>query len=153
MSKDNNTMITIEGKADESFGTLSFIDSLHNGIAIKKEKPTSNKLNRVIDLYSKTFFSNDKVLDIMYQLTHWFASSLHDAKNFESENIMMILFEFQSQTTKQKYLDRNHKEFEKFINFISEDHFTEISNEQILGPIQNKYTQSKNLYVGYYSIK
>jgi hypothetical protein len=152
LSKDNNTVITIEGKADESFGSRLFVDELDNGITVKSEKPTSKIIDRMIGLYSKTFHNNDEILDIMYQLTYWFAGSIQDAIRHNSENVMMILFEFQSCTTTEENLKKNHEDFENFIKFISEDRFTEISNEQILGPVKNQYTENKNLYIGYYSI-
>jgi hypothetical protein len=154
--KNNAVILTIEGKSDETFGNMLFGENFKEAITEKTRKNNSKALERMINLYQNYFKSNAKILEIMYQLTHWFAGSLADAMQFNTENFIMILQEFQSNLTKAKNLNSNHIEFEKFIEFISEGKYSKINNKQILGPINNIYTKdndfSKNLFIGYYSI-
>ncbi|GHU13718.1 hypothetical protein AGMMS50225_24210 [Betaproteobacteria bacterium] len=109
-------------------------------------------LERMINLYQYYFKNNGAILDIMYQLTYWFAGSLIDAIKSDAENIIIVLEEFRSSSTNITKLDNNHKEFEKFIKLISEGKYNIIENKNMLGPMNNQYTNNKNLYIGYYSI-
>jgi hypothetical protein len=156
MEKHNKVILTIEGKSDETFGDMFFGEKFKETITEKIKNNDSKALDRMINLYHNYFKSNAKTLEIMYQLTHWFAGSLMDAIQFNTQNFIMILQEFQSNLTKAEKLNSNHIEFEKFINFISEGKYSKISNRQILGPINNIYTKDnnfdKNLFIGYYSI-
>jgi hypothetical protein len=156
LSKDKKTIITIEGKADESFGN-SFDETFKKAICEKILENKSEKLDRIINLYQKFFNKNGAVLSIMYQLTHWFAGSLSDAETKGAENIIMVLQEFRSGLTSDTKVKTNHKKFDEFIKFISEEQYTTIFDENtdkpmknIVGPITNKYTHSKKLYIGYF---
>jgi hypothetical protein len=154
--KNNKVILTIEGKADETFGNMFFGEKFKETITEKTKNNNSKALERMMNLYQNYFKSNAKILEIMYQLTHWFAGSLVDAIQFDTGNFIMVLQEFQSNLTKAENLNSNHIEFEKFIEFISEGKYSKINNKQILGPINNIYTKdnnfSKNLFIAYYSI-
>ena len=154
---NNNAIITVEGKADEPFGNIYFGEKFKETIDEKIKNNDSNALDRIINLFQNYFKSNAKTLEIMYQLTHWFAGSLVDTKKFKTENFIMVLQEFRSITTKIEKLEANHNEFEKFIELISEGKYSKIDQRQILGPINNTFTKgdnfNKNLYIGYYLIE
>jgi hypothetical protein len=142
VGKDNNTIITIEGKADEPFGKQFK--------KVKIPNANSNVLGRIKNLYENYFKNNKAVLDIMYQLTHWFAGSLAEAKRRDMENIIMVLQVFKSNSTSNNKIQKNHAEFEKFIEFISDGRYTTIANKEIIGPIESQYTEDKKLYIGYF---
>jgi hypothetical protein len=152
--KHNKVILTIEGKSDEPLGNLFFGEKFKETITEKTKNNNSKALDRMINLYHKYFKSNAKTLEIMYQLTYWFAGSLVDAtERFYTQDFIMILQEFQSSLTKVENVNSNHTEFEKFIEFISEGKYSKINNKQIWGPINNIFTNfNKNLYIGYYSI-
>jgi hypothetical protein len=133
--KNNNVILTVEGKADEPFGDMSFGDKFQETITKKVKDNNSKALDRVINLYQNYFKSNAKILEIRYQPAYWFAGSLVDAIKFDTRNFIMILQEFKSIVTAAKNIDANHIEFEKFIEFISEGKYSKITNKQILGPI------------------
>jgi hypothetical protein len=150
--KNNKTIITIEGKADEPFGDGTFGERFQKTIDEKISNGNSKALDRMINLYQHYFKSNGVVLSIMYQLTYWFAGSLVDAIKFDTDNVIMILQEFQSSSTAAEKLQDNHVEFEKFIEFISNGKYRTINNKNIIGPINNEYTENKKLYIGYFSL-
>jgi hypothetical protein len=136
----------VEGKVEESFGNkefgANFCDTINKKMANKK----SNALDRMINLYQNYFHNNGEVLDIMYQLAYWFAGSVVDAIKWDTQNFVMVLQEFRTGSAA-----KNHHEFEKFIDFISRGEYKTIENKQILGPVENEYTNGKSLYIGYYS--
>jgi hypothetical protein len=144
--KNNKAIITIEGKVNEPFGN-SFEKEFIANIAEKANEPKSKKMDRMINLYLNYFQSNSDILKIKYQLLCWFAGSLTDAIKKVTDNFIMILQEF----TNNKTNSQNHSDFEEFLKLISEGKPKQIKNKQIIGPIKNKYTKGKNLYIGYYS--
>jgi len=150
--KYTKAIVTVEGKADEPFGNKEFGDCLIETIKIKHLKNNSKAFDRMINLYLNYFHSNGYIFKIMYQLLYWFAGSLIDAIKEDTDNFIMVLQEFKSNSTDSEKTIKNHKDFEIFIEFISEGKNRSIENKQIIGPIMNKYTNNKNLYIGYYSI-
>jgi hypothetical protein len=152
VAKDQKTIITIEGKADETFGTMSFGSNFIDTLNTKLENTNSKALDRMINLYQNYFKCNGNILDIMYQLAYWFAGSLIDTIKHDAQNIVLVLQEFRSESTDDEKLNNNHREFEKFIALMSEGTQKTITNKELIGPIENKYTNGKNLYIGYYSM-
>ena len=150
--KYSKAIITVEGKADESFGSEEFGKCLIETIKIKNLKNNSKAFDRMINLYLNYFHSNGYIFSIMYQLLYWFAGSLIDAIKEDTNNFIMVLQEFKSNNANPDKICKNHKDFENFIEFISEGKNKSIENRQIIGPLMNKYTNNKNLYIGYYSI-
>jgi hypothetical protein len=151
-SADSKTVITIEGKADEPFGKMSFDENFNDAFNKKKQNDDSKAFDRMVNLAENYFKKNEKIKNIMYQLAYWFSGSICDVIKFDAEKVVMVLQEFRSKLTTLENLDRNHQEFEKFVEFISTEQYSSIKNKQILGPINNLYTNGKNLYIGYYSI-
>jgi len=150
--KFSKAIITVEGKADEPFGSEEFGKCLIETIKIKNLKNNSKAFDRMINLYLNYFHSNGYIFSIMYQLLYWFAGSLIDAIKEDTNNFIMVLQEFKSNNTNSEKICKNHNDFENFIEFISEGKNKSIENRQIIGPLMNKYTNNKNLYIGYYSI-
>lgn len=150
--KENKAIITVEGKADESFGNQEFGEYFVEKIKTKIENEKSMALDRVINLYLNYFNSNGNILNIMYQLSYWYAGSLVDAIKADTDNFIMVLQEFKSNETDSEKINKNHNDFEYFIGFISEGKYKSIKNRQIIGPITNKFTKDKNLFIGYYSV-
>ena len=155
--KTDKVLITVEGKADEEFGNITFGDYFRDSINTKISNNNSNLLERMINLYQNYFYNNAKSLEIKYQLVTWFAGSICDTIKADTDNFIMMLQEFKSIHTKPENITKNHNDFEYFVNFISEGKYKHIGNKQIIGPIANKFTDTKecgikSLYIGYYSI-
>jgi hypothetical protein len=144
-SSDGNTEISIEGKVTETFGSATFCKELELSKIIKQKTPKSKKLDRINGLYLNFFKSNEKILSIRYQLAYWFAGAIAKTK---AENIVLILQEFRKENSSKKN-SKNHTEFNKFIAFISENQYNQISKNEIVGKINNQFTNGKNLYIGY----
>jgi hypothetical protein len=150
--KNTSAIITVESKVEESFGDGEFGENFKVTIDTKKITKNSNALDRMINLYQTYFHNNGDILNIMYQLTYWFAGSINDAIKYNIKNIVMVLQEFKTEPSNKEKLAKNLKEFEKFICFISEEKYKTIEANQIIGPIENQYTSGKSLHIGYYSI-
>jgi len=152
--KNNKAIITVEGKADESFGNGLFGEYFIETIKTKIENIRSMALDRMINLYHNYFYGNGNILNIMYQLSYWYAGSLSDAIKADTDNFIMVLQEFKSYATDPEKLNKNHNDFEKFVGFISKEKYKHIENRQIIGPIKKTIANDKykNLYIGYYSV-
>ena len=156
--KNHKAIITIEGKAAESFGGKEFGIHFVETVLQKIENHKSKELDRMIELYIDYFKSKDDIFSIIYQILYWFAGSVCDAIKDGTDNVVMVLQEFKSNQINSKKQQKNKRDFEKFINFISEGKYKDIEEEDIIGPITNEYTSiagkgKKNLYIGYYSTK
>jgi hypothetical protein len=149
--KNSSAIITVEGKVEEPFGQMEFGANFCDTINKKMANKKSNALDRMINLYQNYFHHNGEVLDIRYQLAYWFAGSVVDAIKYDTQNFVMVLQEFKTGSAKEENLVKNHHEFEKFIDFISRGEYKTIGNKQMLGPVENEYTNGKSLYIGYYS--
>jgi hypothetical protein len=134
-----------------------------NMMAITGKK--SYKLDRLIDLYD-FFDRNEKLLTIQYQLLYWFFASVSSDKNFlNTKNVFMIFQDFFDDNIsglyeygRQKYDYKLQKELQfieinEFIKFISENKTVDILKDKINGPINNKYTKGKYLYIYYMTVK
>jgi hypothetical protein len=144
-SSDGKTIVSIEGKVDETFGKTNFSEELIKSIIKKRDNPNSKLLDRIMGLYYNFFNSNGAVFDIMYQLSYWFAGAISEK---EAINIVLILQEFRKENSSKKN-SKNHDEFNKFVSLISENQYNQISENEILGEINNQFTNGKNLYIGY----
>lgn len=146
--KTNDYLVTIEAKADEGFGNSIFINELEDSIKLKIKNNESNKLDRLIRLYSDYFRYNQSVLKLPYQLTYWFAGSIAEAKKRNINVIIMIVQEFRSKYLNDKKIDLNKKHLDLFASIISNNRYIEINDNQIFGPIENEYTKGLQLYIG-----
>jgi len=146
--KSDEFLLTIEAKADEGFGNKLFIDELENSIKVKKEKTDSNKLDRLMRLYSDYFCYNQSVLNVPYQLTYWFAGSIAEALRRKIKVVILIVQEFRSNSLNEKKLILNKRHLDLFASIITKTTITEINENQIHGPIENEYTKGIRLYIG-----
>jgi hypothetical protein len=149
--KENKAVVAIEGKADEPFNNKLFGEQFIETIKTKMENGKSVALDRMVNFYTNFFYLKSDILNIMYQLSYWYAGALIDAVKADTNNFIMVLQEFRSGQTDTEKLNKNHKDFENFIEYISEGKYKTITNRQIIGPILNMFTNQKNLFIGYYS--
>lgn len=153
LNRTKDSIITVEGKADESFGTNVYLKELEGAIKEKAQKPSSMKFDRMINLYTKYFLNNSEVFNLMYQLVYWYAGTLCDAKKCRAKNMVMLNQVFKSKKTNDRLLNRNNEEYYRFIELISENSYREIGNEEIIGPINNKYTDGVDLFIAKYVVE
>ena len=62
----------------------------------------------------------------------------------------MISQEFHSDITKDINIKTNFDDFILFIKIISENQYSLINTNEIIGPIENKYTNGIKIYFGRY---
>ncbi len=144
-------LISIEGKADEPYGTNYFLQEFQNSIIEKQKNINSKKLNRTIELFNR-FSNNDMLLAIRYQLLYWLAGSIDEAKRNNISDVVLISQEFHSDITSEEKIALNANDLNGFVSFVCEKEITEIYHGDILGPFNNKFTQGINLYFGKYVI-
>jgi len=149
--EDERIFISIEGKADESFG--EYIDKEWiSSIFEKIKKVHSRKLDRIINLYQR-FGAKADFLNLRYQLTYWLAGAIEEAIGNEIKKVYLIVQVFESGKTEEKKIKKNEQDFNNFINFISKSKIDIIERNEIIGPINNDFTRNLDLYIGKYHVK
>lgn len=145
------TLISIEGKADESYGENLFKDEFIQSIMTKAITPNSKKLNRCIELFQR-FNSVSEVLNIRYQLLYWLAGTIEEAVSNNIDTIFLISQEFHSDETADININRNKLDFDFFISLISKGTKITPSDNFIVGPFNNEFTKGINVYFGKYVV-
>ncbi len=153
--KKGEVLISIEAKADESFGEIikdyylrKVVDRI-NGVPTKApdriENLLSNVFERSIDL---------EVFNLRYQLLHAIAGTIAEANRRNIKRAIFVVNTFCSQDDKKFNLDkhqRNMNDLDQFIRFMSNNSIDNISNNELLGPfntMNNKHLSSKiDLYI------
>jgi len=144
-----DTIITIEAKAKESF-YKTFEEEWNR----KKSSSMEKRLKGLRDNYFHGEY--DEIKNIPYQILHWFAGSLADARMLKSDNIIMTLQQFHD--TDKKISEENIRCFGKFIRYISckeEIEFDECKSKSgffITKPINTKYTEGRSLFLNLLTI-
>lgn len=153
--KNGGVLISIESKADESFGEIikgyylrKIVDRI-NGVPTKApdriEKLLNNVFERSIDL---------EVFNLRYQLLHAIAGIVAEANRRNIKRSIFVVNTFCSQDDKKFSLDkhkRNMNDLDQFIRYLSNNSIDNISNDELLGPfntMNNKHLSSKiDLYI------
>lgn len=149
-SKD--TLISIEGKADEPYGENLFKDEFIQSIMTKAITPKSSKINRCIELF-QSYNCVAEFLNIRYQLLHWLAGSIKMAESKNIDTIFLISQEFHSHKTTELNINRNKNDFDFFISLISKETKKTSSDNFIVGPFNNEFTKGINVFFGKYVTK
>ena len=147
VDKNSKTIISVEAKTDESFGKGSFMNAFGDAIKEKKKNPDSKQVERLLGLYKNYFCCNDEIFNLMHQLTYWFAGSIAEAKRRNCKNIILLNQVFLYPELDKEKLEKNHKDFEKFVNIISKSVIKKIGCDKIYGPVCNEYTKNLNVYI------
>lgn len=148
-SKNKKVLISIEGKADESFGGSYVEKEWVLSIKEKIQKKNSKKLDRIIELYER-FGKDSNFIKLRYQLVCWLAGSIDEAVRNEIDTVFLIVQEFHSDRTSAKKIEVNKVDFNNFVDFITNSSHKEIKNNELIGPINNGFTEKINLYIGKY---
>jgi hypothetical protein len=143
--------ISIEGKADEPYGTNYFLQEFQNSIIEKQKNINSKKLNRAIELFNR-LGNNDMLFTVRYQLLYWLAGSIDEAKRKNISDVVLISQEFHSDKTTEEKCTLNARDLNNFVSFVSESEITEINHGDLSNAINNHFTKGINLYFGKYII-
>lgn len=156
-NKDNNrVVISIESKADESFGDT--VRKRFDAAQKKKaENPSSNALERVQELRLALFGElNDTQLELRYQLLTAVAGTIAEAKKLRTKEAYFLVQTF-VEAENNKHQD-NKKDLDNFIKKFSKGAYSYIENNQLLGPFTvakgiEKLPDAIELYIGKFEIQ
>ena len=148
---NKDLLIAIEGKSYEHFENKYLKDEWKGSINDKLKNNDSNKLDRIINLYFR-FLKNSGFLSLRYQLVYWIAGVVDEAKRMDIDTIFLIVQEFHSDLTKKEKIIINKNDLNLLIELISDNKFRQVRTNEIIGPIDNKYTDGIKLYIGNYIV-
>lgn len=131
---DKKVLISIEGKADEPYGSNLVKEELKKASKTLETKPNSNKLKRVEELIER-FGHLPKLMECRYQLLTWLAGSIEEAKRIKTDTIVLISQEFHSDKTTITNLERNANDLNRFVNLISSGKIPAVKKNSISSPI------------------
>lgn len=158
-NKDSkNVVVSIESKADESFG-----DTVSNTLAAAEKelikKPTSKALDRINELRIALFGEeNENQLDLRYQLLTAVAGTIAEAKKHGATSAYFLVQTFVSDEINLKKHNDNQTDLNSFLGVFTKGTDVKIENNEVLGPFRiianNKYLSSEiDLWIGKYEIQ
>lgn len=133
-NNDKRVLISIEGKADESYGNNLVNEELEKAKKTLETTPNSKKLKRIEELI-KRFKHLPELLECRYQLLTWLVGSIEEAKRSEVDTIVLISQEFHSHKTTDVNIERNTKDLNRFVNLVSDGNISEVRENKICAPI------------------
>ncbi|WP_289054308.1 DUF6946 family protein [Carboxylicivirga marina] len=131
--QDKKVLVSIEGKADEPYGSNLVKEELEKARKTFETKPSSNKLERVKELVER-FDHLPELLNCCYQLLTWLSGSIEEAKRTKIDTIVLISQEFHSNKTTAVNIERNTKDLNRFVNLISNGSISEVRKNEICAP-------------------
>jgi hypothetical protein len=175
LDSQQETILTIEAKADEPFGSepkyifqgfvnnnIKFIENkgkIGRGATfrekifeywIQKNVRHTTLDKRLKKIYNIYFKGNSNIFNLEYQLTYWFAGTIYDSFIFPSiKNIILILQQFNHKSHDQNKILNNYNEYLKLVKILSGNNTINIPMNSFVGPFNNIYSNGKNIYFGY----
>lgn len=124
---DKKIIISIEAKADESYGEKieKYLSKIVN--------PNSNLPVRVTEL-SHSVFGEKTSSHLRYQLLHGVAGTLIEAKLKNAAYAIFLVHEFQSNHVNPRNLERNKYDLNKFVSHLIEKDIS-IEPNDLIGPV------------------
>ena len=115
------TVISIEAKADESFGNNTVGRYYLKGILKQLNETNTNVPARIEGLIKSLFKKpyKNKIFKLQYQLLHAIAGTLTEAKIQNSDKALFVVNTFISEEIGREKLEVNNKKFNKFLNVFS----------------------------------
>lgn len=147
LDKTTKTLISVEAKTDEFFGKGTFIKAMNDAFKEKKNNQNSKQVERLLGLYKNYFCCNDNILQMMHQLTYWYAGTIAEAKRRKYSNVILLNQVFLYPELDEEKLNKNQNDFEYFVNVISNSKIKKITCNKVYGPINNEYTQGLDVYI------
>ncbi len=133
-TQGKKVLISIEGKADEPYGSNLVKSELEKAKQTVVTNPKSNKLNRVEGLI-KRFKHLPELLECRYQLLTWLAGTIEEAKREKADTVILISQEFHSDETTKANIERNANDLNYFVKLISNGKIHEVKKNEICSPI------------------
>jgi hypothetical protein len=113
LSDDKKVLVSIEAKADESFGKL---------ICNVGSKNPNSKIPQRLELLKNSIFGHtidDVIGNVRYQLLTGVAGALIEAKKREADISVFVVHEFISKAVNYKKVEQNSGDLEYFVRILS----------------------------------
>jgi hypothetical protein len=148
-SEKGRILACIEAKVDEKFGNEVLNQAYKNAKQYKIKHPNSNRQNRIEELCDKYLNVSAESIksgddnNIRYQLLHYLAGSICEAKEY---GIFMPIMVFKTNKYNETKGDRNRKDYERFIKALK----FEMCNEE--KGIFKRTFEGIDVYISYIEI-
>lgn len=125
-SENGRILACIEAKVDEKFGNEVLNQAYKNAKQYKIKHPNSNRQNRIEKLcknylnVSAESINSEPENNIRYQLLHYLAGSICEAKKY-GDVVFMPIMVFKTDEYNKKKGDRNREDYKQFINALKFD--------------------------------
>lgn len=122
-SENGRILACIEAKVDEKFGNEVLNQAYKNAKQYKIKHPNSNRQNRIEKLcknylnVSAESINSEPENNIRYQLLHYLAGSICEAKKY-GDVVFMPIMVFKTDEYNKKKGERNRKDYERFIEAL-----------------------------------
>jgi hypothetical protein len=129
MAGDRRVIVTVEAKADESFGP-----QVRTYVEAKRE--TKSRVPKRVDGLLKALFDvvRDGHYDLRYQLVHACAATLIEARRWEAKLAILVIQEFiRRSIVSQRRLQRNASDLSTFVHALAPD--LHLKPGELVGPI------------------
>ena len=146
-TNDDKTIISVEAKTDESFSSENYLEAFESALKAKKKNSNSMQLERLLEMYKNYFCGNNEILNLMHQLTYWFAGSISEGTRRNCKNLILLNQVFNNHKLNKFKLAKNQRDFEYFVGLITNPEIKEIQKNVLYGPINNEYTKGLNVYI------
>lgn len=150
-SEKGRILACIEAKVDEKFGNEVLNQAYKNAKQYKIKHPNSNRQNRIEELCDKYLNVSAESIksgddnNIRYQLLHYLAGSICEAKEYGNLVFMPIMV-FKTNKYNETKGDRNRKDYERFIKALK----FEMCNEE--KGIFKRTFEGIDVYISYIEI-
>ena len=150
---DEKAIVDVEGKADESFGSLVG-KQLERARTAEREKPGSKAARRVEELCRAVLgVRPEEARDVRYQLVYGVAAAVIAAKERQAKRAAWIVHEFVSGGLSAHALKRNARDLAAFVGRLSgEGGLMEVAPGRLLGPWRlpggERVSSEVELYMG-----
>jgi hypothetical protein len=115
IARSHRVLLTIEAKADETFGQ-TLADEL------KRSPEGSNKPKRISQLFERLFgrelVGDDQLLHLRYQLLHGLSATLLEAERLAANTGVFIVHVFEGAADREK-MAANWRDFDEFVAALS----------------------------------
>lgn len=151
-SEKGRILACIEAKVDEKFGNEVLNQAYKNAKQYKIKHPSSNRQNRIEELCKKYLNVNAESIksgegnNIRYQLLHYLAGSICEAKEYGNVVFMPIIV-FKTNKYNETKGEMNRKDYERFIKALK---FDEICDEE--KQIRKRTFEGIDVYISYIEI-
>jgi hypothetical protein len=140
--------ISIEAKAEESFGTLVSAELK------KADRRPRSEIRRRIELLVRGLFGTqdvESVCDLRYQLLYGTAAAVTWAHEVGASAVVFVVHEFKTDLTSDSRHNANQRDLDRFITRLTKEKVSSLLDGCLVGPISipgNEFFDDMPLFIG-----